>query len=113
MARRGLDEDRKQGRRWRPPAGLEFLDGAGGEMALAGFAAIVVTGICLGVGLLASQAPTSADRLAVAGDTAKLLTVTLGVPAVILALFNHARSVQQQEEAVAQQGRAELWKRRE
>lgn len=45
--------------------------------------------------------------------TAQILAFIFGVPAVVLGLYNHSRSVEQRRENTALQLKAELWKRRE
>ncbi|HEX5262140.1 MAG TPA: hypothetical protein VFW13_01355, partial [Phenylobacterium sp.] len=76
----------------------------GREIMLAGVAAVAFTLACFVIGYVTGDPNVS--LLSDAGDTAKLLTLTIGVPAAILALFNHARGVRQQRDA-------DLWRRRE
>lgn len=93
------------------------------ELATAALGALALTLICLIMGVWTAPYPATGAKiywLAAAGDMAKLLTFTLGVPAVVLAFFNHRRSLKQQAEdtvqraaAVAEQKKANLWKRRE
>jgi hypothetical protein len=76
------------------------------ELLAAAAAAALITWLCLEFGPRFAQGDPNATPLSAAGDAAKLLTLTLGVPAAILALFNHGRSVRQQREAAQ-------WRRRE
>jgi hypothetical protein len=76
----------------------------GREILLAGAAAVVFTLACFWIGYWTGDPAVSV--LSDAGDTAKLLTLTVGVPAAFLALFNHWRGVRQQRDA-------DLWRRRE